>query len=297
MQSLDIEQQLRLREAQTAQRQVADTAPALSYLHVEYLAAASDAIHLFGGLSAVTATLFLASALLVRTPLAATVRVSFQRSSASLIGRWSSPPLFAACMAVWMGLLGTQAVCDVLRNVALQHYSAVKETNAAALADLTSLHRIPVSGAGPRPLWGVSTEMLALYPPLLQWIMTPTALLFAVQYAGMVCVWCYMLFCGQPMEAGLMGALLTFFPTFYEALLLNGNEPTPWVVWVTLGSFAMSLLCVWSFGAPLVRREYREVMRELRGHTAQALFKDRPEMRDIRARRNPGGREKKAKQS
>ncbi|AYU78397.1 hypothetical protein LdCL_200016500 [Leishmania donovani] len=284
MQPLDIEQQLRLRDAMKTQHQAAEAASSLSYMHEEYYAAAGDAITFFGGICAVTGALFLASALLTKTRLANTVRLSFQHSGVSLIPKCASPPLFSVCMAAWMGLLGVQSVCDVLREVAQQHYRAVKEKNVSALADLSLLHRIHVGIVNPRPLWGLSTEITTQYPPLMQWITTPTALLFAAQYAGMVCIWCYMLFCGQPLDAGLMGALLTFFPTFYDALLLNGNEPDRWPVWVTLANFMISLMCVWSFGAPLVRREYREVMRELQGHTAKALFKDRPEMSNMRAR-------------
>ncbi|KAG5502671.1 hypothetical protein JIQ42_05740 [Leishmania sp. Namibia] len=284
MQYLDIEQQLRLREAEKTQRQAADVSPSLSYLHVEYYAAASDAVILFGGICATTGTLFLASALLMKTGLANMVRMSFQRSGVSLIPQWTSPPLFSACMAAWMGILGVQTVCRVLREVAQQHYHTLKETNVSALANIFLLHRIHVRKVNPRPLWGLSTEITAQYPPLMQWIMTPTALLFAAQYAGIVCMWCYMLFSGHPLEAGLIAALLAFFPTFYEALLLKGDEPDRWPGWVTLVNFMLSLMCLWCFGVPLVRREYRAVMREVHGHMAQAVFKDRPEMLKMRAR-------------
>ncbi|GET88172.1 hypothetical protein, conserved [Leishmania tarentolae] len=284
MQPLDVEQQLRQREAIETQLQAAKGAPSLSYIHKVYYAAASDVITLFGGICALTGTLFLASALLLTTRLANTMRLRFQRSGVSLLPQYTSPPLFSVCMAIWMGLVGVQSVCDVLREVAQQHYHAVKENNISAVADLSLLHRIQVGTVNPQPLWGLSREITTQYSPLMQWIMTPTALLFAAQYAGMVCIWCYMLFCGRPLDAGLMGALLTFFPTFYDALLLNGNEPDRWPVWVTLVNFMISLMCVWSFGVPVVRREYHEVLRELQGHTAKALFKDRPEMRRMQAR-------------
>ncbi|KAG5480038.1 hypothetical protein LSCM1_06459 [Leishmania martiniquensis] len=295
MQHLDIEQQLHLREAEKTQRRSAEATLSLSYLHKEYYAAASDAILLFGGICATTGVLFLASALLVKTRLANVVRTSFQRSGASFITQWASPPLFSVCMATWMGTLGAQTVCRVLREVAQQHYRAVKETNAPALADLSLLHRVHVGDLSPRPLWGLSTDITTQYPLLMQWIMTPTALLLAAQYAGIACMWCYMLFSGHPLEAGLMAALLSFFPALYEALLLNGDEPDRWPVWVTLVNFMLSLVCLWSFGAPLARREYREVMREVRQHMAQAVFKDRPEMRKMRAR--GGGALKKSKQN
>ncbi|XQJ30877.1 hypothetical protein NXY56_006983 [Leishmania guyanensis] len=299
MQRLDIEQQFRLREAEKTQRQAAETALSLSYLHEEYYAAANNAIILFSGICATTGVLFLASALLIKTRLTNTVRMSFQCSGVSLIPQWTSPSVFSICMAVWMGLLGMQVVCDVLREVAQQHYRTIKETNVSSLADVSLLHRIHVGTVNPHPLWGLSTEITEQYPPLIQWVMTPTALLFAAQYAGMVCIWCYMLFFGRPLEAGLMGALLAFFPSFYEALLLSGNEPHRWVVWVTLVNFTLALVCLWSFGAPLVWREYREVMKELQGHTAQALFKDRSETRKMHARSaaRVGGACKKWKQS
>ncbi|KAG5506482.1 hypothetical protein JKF63_05985 [Porcisia hertigi] len=290
MEFLDIEQQLRLREAEKMQRRGAEASQPLSYLHLEYYAAASDAIILFGGICAVTGVFLLVSAFLTKTRMANVVRVSFQSSGVSLIPKWTNPPLFSVCMAIWMWILGMQTVCNVLQEVAQQHHRAVKEANAAALVDLSLLHRIHVGTVNPHSIWGLSKEITMQYPPLLQWIMTPTAILLSTQYAGMLCIWCYMLFSGKPLEAGAAAAALVFFPAFYEALLLNGNEPERLPVWITLSNFILSLISLWSFGAPLVRREYREAVRMLQGQAVEALVKDRPELREIRARCGAPGR-------
>lgn len=292
MPSLDLEQQLRQREAQRGEEGGAVVAlPALSFVHAAYLEAGQDAVLLFGGLCGVAIIVFIASAFLPRTRYANLVATTFQHSGVGLIPNSMSPASFALGMALWMALLATQTVCDVLREVAQQHYAAVTRggSAAAALTDLSTLHRIPVGRVYPHPLYGMSMEVTMAYPTPLQWIMTPTALLFAAQFGGMVCVWCYMLFLGRPLESGAAASLLPFFATFYKVLLLNGEEPERWPVWVTLVNFFLSLACVWGFCAQLFRREMREVLRQLRGHTAQALYKERPELKDIRARgaRNP----------
>lgn len=290
MQHLDIEQQLRLRQAQEAASLSSSAVPPLSYLHHAYAAAATDAVALFAGVPLVTAVFILIVALLTRTKafakLAAIMQENHRRTNASLITANTTPLSFSCIMAVWMVLLAVQTVCNVLREVAQQHYRGMQQTNMSALVDLAALHTFPLPDGGvqPHPIWGLSENMTALYPPLLQWTMTPTAFIFAAQYAGMVCVWCYVLFAGHPLEAGMFGALVAFFPSFYEALLLNGNEPDRWPVWVTLVSFLLSFAALWSFAAPVIRREIRLLKREMQGHTAEALYKDRPELRELRAR-------------
>ncbi|KPA75263.1 hypothetical protein ABB37_08568 [Leptomonas pyrrhocoris] len=288
MQHLDLEQQLRLRQTQQTTSLSTSAVPPLSYLHSTYHAAAKDVIVFFAGLPVVTAVLFVAVALLARSKsfanLAKLMKENHHRTNAGLIVANTTPTTFSLCMAAWMILLALQTVCNVLRGVAQQHYRSVQHTNASALADLSVLHTLPMEEVSPQPIWGLSANMTALYPSLLRWSMTPTAFVFAAQYAGMVCMWCYVFFAGHPLEAGVFGALVAFFPNFYEALLLNGNEPDRWPVWVTLVSFLLSLACLWAFGAPVVRREYRELKREMQGHTAEALYKDRPELRELRAR-------------
>lgn len=288
MEHLDIEQQLRLRQAQQPSTLSSSAVPPLSYLHQSYQAAAGDVLFLFAGIPVFTALLMVVVALLSRSKsfanFANLMAENHRRSNATLIVANTTPTSFSLCIAAWLVLLALQTVCNVLREVAQQHYRAVQHANASALADLAVLHTVPMGQIYPHPVWGLSENITTLYPPLLQWIMTPTAFLFAAQYAGTVCVWCYVLFAGHPLEAGLFGALIAFFPNFYEALLLNGNEPDRWPVWATLVSFLISFACVWTFGAPIIRRELRELKREMQGHTAQALYKDRPELRELRAR-------------
>jgi hypothetical protein len=291
MQHLDIEQQLRLRQAKQATSLSSSTVvPPLSYLHDTYAAAATDAVALFASIPLITAVLILVVALLARTKhfsrLGKTVEVNHRRTSASLIIANTTPLSFSVCMAAWMVLLALQTLCNVLREVSQLHYRAVQQANVSALADLSMLHTLPVAEKPitPHPIWGLPQNMTALYPPLLQWTMTPTAFVFAAEYAGMVCMWCYVLFAGHPIEAGMFGALVAFFPNFYEALLLNGNEPDRWPVWVTLVSFLLSVVCLWAFGAPVIRREVRLLKQELQSHTAEVLYKDRPELRELRAR-------------
>ncbi|KPI88827.1 hypothetical protein ABL78_2086 [Leptomonas seymouri] len=288
MQHLDIEQQLRLQEARQITSLSAGAVPPLSYLHRTYHAAAKDVITLFAGVPVVTAVLMVVVALLTRTAFFANsakrMKDNHRRTHASLIIANTTPTTFSLCMASWMILLAVQTACNILREVSQQHYRSVQRVNAAALADLSALHTLPLENIKPHPIWGLTESMTALYPSLLQWTMTPIAFVFATQYAGMVCMWCYVLFAGRPLEAGVFGALVAFFPNFYEALLLNGNEPDRWPVWVTLVSFLLSLACLWAFGAPVIRREYRELKREIQGHTAEVLYKDRPELRELRTR-------------
>ena len=289
MQRLDIEQQLRRQQAQQTTTLSTHAVPPLSYLHSAYRAAAPDVIAFFAGIPTVTATLMLAIALLSRTPpfanLAKLMKENHHRTNASLIIAHTTTPALPPPQATSMVLLALQSVCNVLREVAQQHYRGIRRVNASVVADVSWLHTLPVTETvRPHPIWGLSENVTALYPPLLQWAMTSTAFIFAAQYAGMVCMWCYVLFAGHPLEAGTFGALVTFFPNFYEALLLNGNEPDRWPVWVTLASFLLSLACLWAFGAPVIRREFRELKREMLGHTSSVLYKERPELRGLRTR-------------
>lgn len=290
MESLDVEQQLRMAENERKKQLSSDLSSSVSFLHASYFDASYHIVLLFVGLCICTAFGFLVAMIIVHSntksnsKYAADVLRKLRLANAAFVSRVCSPWSYTAMMALWVVLVGVATGCSVLRDVAHHQYHVYMENEhltasaqAKAPITMTLLHLQPVILQPP-----IHPSLAEQLPLWAQWLLTPTALLFAVQFDGILLMWLHTLFIGGPNEVALIGALLTFFPAFYSALLLNGKEPDRWPVWLTLFNFLCSLFSVWSTGQPLVLREYRAAMGEIQKHTQQALFKDRKELQDIR---------------
>lgn len=253
MQTLDVEQQLRLQEAQwkhSGTPQTAAHAPFITQHGFEVVA--QPAIVILGSVALVASILLLV--VLTNRALRGRLASGITRAQAPLFSTFFGAPVYSCFMAAWMILVAVSATLHLMEKASL---GASEGEHHRALASVTS-YRFLALPAG----------------------------LFLCECLGILALWLYPL--GRStytMDAGVVAALLVFFPSLYQSLVLDSNVPERLFVWVTHSIFFTSLFVLCTVSAPWLRREYREVMRELRNHTKAALYADRREPRELRARR------------
>lgn len=261
MSKLDVEQQLRLLQEQ---RKAAGETSAAYKAHIEFLtqrnfdAVAQPAFVVSGSV------LLMCCALAVVTLCTKSLRhrlaEGIQRAHASVFSSFFSPITYTCFMVVWAGVVAVNATFRLMEK--------------ASLVTEDSGYQFPISIADYR--------FLAL----------PIGL-FLTEYLGVIGLWLYPL--GRStytMDIGLVAALLVFFPSLYQSLALDSDAPERVPVWTTHCVLLTSLFVLYAVGAPWLRREYHEVLRELRNHTKSALYRERPEARDLRARRDAKNKRK-----
>lgn len=261
---MDVEQQLRQQQRGHQPWQYGEgRVPLASLPLVPFLTADAYAVVAPAAQLILAATVVVVAALAVSLGGSARARrrwaAALQRSRSGLLA--SVGPAGAALLLVaWATLIGAHAVFELMKQEALERYAAEAHNMGDAAADAV-------------------TSAVA-------WHGTVSRVLCGLECAGLVAVYVYLQWLSGVLEVGVASPLLAFFPSFYEALTLRGAESDRQAVWVTLGVFLISLFLLVAFITPWIRREIWRTMSALDAHTSQALFRERPEMLELRGRQD-----------
>lgn len=257
MTKLDVEQQLRLQKSNQATGAGAPRASQTPFMTMENLTTVAQlAILVLGCASAMAA--LLAVFMLKTRKMRDRSDAGLTKINAPILTTYVGAPLYSLLMAAWLILVGV--------NATLRMMEAVSMAGSAVTGPLSLLDA--------------------------RVVIVPLAF-FCPQFFGVVGLWLYP--SNQTsyiLESGVLAALLVFFPSFYQSLVLDSAAPERSAVWTTHAVFLTSLFMVFATAMPWGKREYHAAVQELRAHTHTSLYRDRPELRELRAMRNIGPKNK-----
>lgn len=252
MHRIDVEEQLRMQQ-QAMHSEVAKRLSSVSFLHLEYLEAVSDAATVVVSTTLVAVLVMLLSSVAVKS-IATRCSMNLKRTRLAFPLHGCTPLAFSCVLSVWLVLLGGSALASFMQLAAQMMEQSARGSASTA--------HIPHDG---------------IRMQLPDWPMQSPALQFFISVLGVVMVWVFVLLVNSRMEFGAMGALLPFFASLYRSLLIAGDEPDRLAVWFIHCSFFASILMLYVTAQPWMMEEYRVARRELSDHTLRALYRERPE--------------------